>query len=520
MVRALATIRSRPRAAGALAGGALLALLWPTTPAAGQTFVVTDGRICTLDPARPFVEALAVEDGRIRGFGSESDCLALLGGRAPRVRLYGGFLLPGLRDAGVFVGRLGRLLTGEAVDLRAHRTASGVLERLREAAAEAPSARWVVGFGLDLALLDPEDGITRDLLDLATDPIPSVAVSHQGLAAVASTAALQLAGVTDETPDPPGGFIERDRWGDPTGRLFGGAVTWLLAHEPVPPFDERLEMLRRALERLVREGITAVVDLSDPRWWIEPYTALAAEGSASPRVELCPPAEVLDEALARRLSRLPRRAPERFRFERARVVVDGEPVTHTAWLVRPYADDALSIGRSFLDPAELLPSLRARPERWRVRAFGDRAMRRAAEILGRAAEFETPYLMPKEQGVPEAVVLVPRSALLRNGRALAVALGAERAGRLARTVPAARSRRVSLASMAPDAPPDPAADAASLLERWGEEAGWRAIGALCIPLRVGAPADLVAFAPGDPLRPETWRLRWTRIDGRLVHGSE
>jgi predicted amidohydrolase YtcJ len=198
----------------------------------------TNGVIHTMDPATPHAEALLVgDDGRIAAVGSRHE-LELPG--ATLVDLGGHTLIPGFNDAHVHVGWLGLLLT-RLVDCRAHvaPTIPAIIERLTARAQSQAEGSWVQGQGYNEALLVEGRHLNRADLDQASQRHPMVVTRTCGHVAVANSLALALAGITAQTPDPPGGVIVRDEQGEPTGVLQETAMTLVSRLIPEPGHHQR-----------------------------------------------------------------------------------------------------------------------------------------------------------------------------------------------------------------------------------------------------------------------------------------
>ncbi len=181
--------------------------------------ILTDARICTMDPARPFAQALALAGGRILAVGTAADVEALAGPGTRILRLHGKAVMPGLIDShthGLWGAcrDLFEVFPGLGAPLQA------VLDGVAAKAAATPPGEWIVGGPwrpFDRAALGPRP---CELLDrIAPDhPVALKDVSQHNL--WVNSAALRLAGIGPATPEVPGGAIERDAAGAPTGILI------------------------------------------------------------------------------------------------------------------------------------------------------------------------------------------------------------------------------------------------------------------------------------------------------------
>ncbi|MCG8590615.1 MAG: amidohydrolase [Proteobacteria bacterium] len=216
----------------------------------------TGGTIWTLDAAQPDAEAIAVRDGRILAVGDASLCTDVLGRRHERVDLRGGCLLPGFIDTHLHL--IGMLYFEQNVDLREVSDIAGLQRAMREAATQCDPDEWVIGLQLDDEALAEKRLPTRLELDEACSELPVVILEHDGHTAIGNTRALEAAGIHRDTPDPPGGRIDRDANGDLAGPCRETAAQVLLGSMPPARLDRLREAGQRCFSRLSSYGITSV----------------------------------------------------------------------------------------------------------------------------------------------------------------------------------------------------------------------------------------------------------------------
>jgi predicted amidohydrolase YtcJ len=246
----------------------LLACLMSTfvPPRAGaQQFeadlVIVNANVHTLDASRPAAEAVAVYGGRIVAVGTSESVNKLKGAGTKVIDARGALVLPGFNDAHVHLLSGGFQLS--SVDLRDSSTPQEFAERIHRFAERLPKGRWVTGGDWDHERWAGSPLPTKELIDAFT-PDRAVFVNRlDGHMALANSYALKLAGVTRETPDPPGGLIVRDaKTGEPTGVLKDAAQSFVWKVFPEPSFEEKLEAARAATAHAAAHGVTSVQDMS------------------------------------------------------------------------------------------------------------------------------------------------------------------------------------------------------------------------------------------------------------------
>jgi predicted amidohydrolase YtcJ len=260
--------------------------------------VVIAGDIITMEPGLPRAAAVAVVDGRVAAAGTRGDALAACPAGTSVLELPG-TVVPGFIDSHVHMLWGGR--GAERLDLTGAASVADAVERIAAAAASLPAGAWVLG----TANLDREDLAegrfpTLAELDAATAgrPLFLDRRAHDGFA---NSAALAAAGIGDGTPDPPGGVIERDGDGRPTGFLVERPAAELVERAAPPDtLADRLRWLAAIQPEFLGHGITSVVDPALTPEEMLAYEAAADRGALTVRTTAMPlgdgevaPAEML-----------------------------------------------------------------------------------------------------------------------------------------------------------------------------------------------------------------------------------
>jgi predicted amidohydrolase YtcJ len=335
------------------------------------------GRIYTLDPARPVVEALAVHDGRIVAAGASSDLSGAFG-RAARVDLGGQAVLPGFIDSHIHLAGYGFSL--QRVDLHPARTLADAVALVADVVARHAPGAWVLGRGWETHAW-PEGRLpTRADLDPVSPRHPVALSSKDGHLLWVNSLALRLAGVGPDTPDLPGGEIVRDKSGQPTGVLKERATD--LIWRVVPPPDEAAveDAVMRAAAALHARGIVGVhamvgTDPAEGDATLRACRRLAAQGRLRLRVWAARPASVLDAPGADPPTG---RGDDWVRVGPVKIFADGTLGSQTASMLDPFEGQPHNTGIAVYGHDELVRVVgRAVEAGWwcAVHAIGDRAVR-------------------------------------------------------------------------------------------------------------------------------------------------
>jgi len=190
-----------------------------------------NGRVYTMDAARRWAGGCAVREGRIVAVGIDAEVRELIGPETNVVDLGGRMLLPGFQDAHVHAAASGlemlRCNLSDAYSLPEY-------ERIvRDYAAAHPDDAWIVGSGWSMDVF-PSGNPPKEPLDGVVADRPVRLWSRDGHSVWVNSRALEIAGVSRDTPDPVDGWIVRDEEGEPTGVLKDNAINLI---SPLLPPD-------------------------------------------------------------------------------------------------------------------------------------------------------------------------------------------------------------------------------------------------------------------------------------------
>jgi predicted amidohydrolase YtcJ len=352
--------------------------------------LIVGAPVYTADPARPWADAVAVRAGRVGAVGPERDLAELRGPSTRVLRLDGGLVLPGFQDAHVHTAAGGLELA--QCDLHEVEPAAYAATVARYAA-DHPGDPWVLGGGWVMDAFGT-GGPHRSALDAVVADRPVLLESTDGHSAWVNGLALELAGITRATPDPPRGRIERDAAGEPTGALHEAAMALVGDLAPEPGQAEWEAAIERGQAHLHRLGITAWQDAAVEPDMLAAYRAVAERGRLTGRAVAALRWEV--EAGGAQLADLVERRRTgtvgRLRASAVKIFSDGVFENRTAAMLEPYLDadgrptGNLGIGMLAADElARVVTALDAEAFDVHVHAIGDRAVRDALDAFQAAA---------------------------------------------------------------------------------------------------------------------------------------
>jgi predicted amidohydrolase YtcJ len=367
------------------------ALLWGEEPAAkpkadkifvhGNVYTGLSGTSAFHEIRR--MEAIAVRGDRIAAVGTNDDIMKWKGPQTEVINLDGHFVMPGFNDAHVHLAEGG--FQKLSVNLLGVKTLEEFRTRIRDKVGDAQAGDWLVGGGWDETLWPVKTLPTRWDLDEVTTGFPVFLQRVDGHIAVANTRALTLASITVATKDPPGGKIDRDSEGTPTGILRETARDAVFAVIPKPTPDKRRKAIELALADAAQAGLTSAQDNSS---WedFQVYEALENEGKLTLRIAEWLPFDASVEELRERRKSHPASDPM-LHTTMLKGFMDGSLGSHTAALLEPYADDPKNFGLPRYDAEKLDQMTTDRVDagfQIGFHAIGDKGVQMALDAFARA----------------------------------------------------------------------------------------------------------------------------------------
>jgi len=219
--------------------------------------VLLGGKIITIDKDFTVAQAVAAKNGIIIAVGTDQELRDWIGVETRVLNLKGKTVVPGFIDSHIHALIYGMDLLKINCGTPPNNSLFDILDRVKKAAHTTPPGKWIMCSEYKHLLLKEKRLINRWDLDQVAQKNPVLLPTLHALSL--NGCALEIAGITRETPDPPGGRIEKDpNTGEPTGVVFETAVKPVLALIPTPHHTDYSRMLGIVSQELLKEGITSI----------------------------------------------------------------------------------------------------------------------------------------------------------------------------------------------------------------------------------------------------------------------
>ncbi|MCX6550221.1 MAG: amidohydrolase [Acidobacteria bacterium] len=371
--------------------------------------VVLNGRVFT-GAGQPVAEAVAVRGNEILRVGTNREIKRLVRRTTLTIDAHGGTVLPGFTDAHVHFVSGG--LAMDRVNLLDAETLEAIQKKIGEFAAANPDRAWVLGRGWYYSPF-PGGLPTRQQLDALVPDRPAYMTCYDGHTGWANTRALQLAGITAKTPDPPGGVVVKDaKTGEPTGVLKESAKGLMSKVLPQPTRDDRLRAIRNAVSEASRFGITSVHEAGTDAEGLEQFDEVRRAGDLKVRIYAAlDVTEKMTEADADRFGALRQAyaANPLLNVGAVKIFADGVIEAHTAAMLAPYSNKPTT-GHADYSPEELARIVSLMDRRgWQVltHAIGDGAVRMTLDAYEKAAQVNPAPARGRRHRVEHAETIDP-----------------------------------------------------------------------------------------------------------------
>ncbi len=225
------------------------------TPSQHADRIFINGQIWTEDDAQPKAQALAVSGDKILAVGSDQQIRALAAPDTAVIDLRGRLVVPGFQDSHLhFPGR-----SINEIDLHGVETLKDFQQRVSDFANAHPSLPWITGHGWGYSAF-PNQTVDKKYIDEVISDRPVYLMERDGHMGLANSKALEIAGVTSATPDPPNGHIMKGKSGEPTGEFKEAAQGLILRNIPPRTLEDQYQSLLQHMDEAAAAGLTAVQD--------------------------------------------------------------------------------------------------------------------------------------------------------------------------------------------------------------------------------------------------------------------
>lgn len=340
--------------------------------------ILYNGNVITLNPTQPRATALAITFGRIVAVGNDDDVLNLAHAGTRKYNLNGKVVLPGLIDAHLHFEWIARALA--RVDLYEVPSKAEALTRIAHFAEQHPDDAWILGQGWAQDLWQDGQFPTAQDIDHVLPHRPAYFSAKSGHAGWANSAALRLAGIDEDCPDPENGTILRDSSGKPTGTLLEEAIR--LVENAIPKWTSQqlADQMKIAQEQMLSVGLVGFHDFDDPSSF-RALQVLRERGDLSMRVVKHIRQDWLDHALA--LGVRWNFGDDWLRIGALKLFADGALGPRTAYMFEPYLGEPDNYGMTIVDKeemVELVSKASAAGLPSTIHAIGDKAVHDVLDV--------------------------------------------------------------------------------------------------------------------------------------------
>lgn len=350
--------------------------------------VYHSGRIYTVNPDQPWAQAVAIRSGKIIFVGSDDAVRGHIGPKTAVHDLRRRLMLPAFQDSHIHPITSG--IDAAACDLFGLNDIALYRTRIAEYATAHPDVPWILGGGWSMAVFGPGASPSRKILDELVPDRPVYLTAQDGHTGWANSVALEIAGISKSTPNPPDGIIDRDpESGEPIGSLQEGAMDLVKRHIPETTLEDRLQGLRYARDMLHGYGITSIQDATVFEGDLEAYAKLDSAGELNMRVvaALWWDRNQTEEQIPHLLELREKFNKGHIRPTSVKIMQDGVMENYTAVMLEPYLTEYDERGIPMIEPEflkEVVSLLDAEGFQVHFHAIGDGAIRQSLDAIEEA----------------------------------------------------------------------------------------------------------------------------------------
>jgi len=256
----------------------------PAGPHADRIFI--NGKVWTGDDAQPTAQAMAISGDKIVAVGTTAEIRALASDETEVIDLKNRRVVPGFQDSHTHF-LMGSANKGNQVELDDAETLEDIQRRVAEYAEANPDESWITGNGWGYAAF-PDNTVDKTYLDEVVPDRPVYLTSRDGHMGFGNSKALELAGITRDSQDPPNGRIIKGQDGEPTGELQESAQGLIRRLIPEPTPDQVYNGFIKAMDEAAAAGLTSMHDAATSLEVLPVYEKAEEAGKLKIRFSLSP----------------------------------------------------------------------------------------------------------------------------------------------------------------------------------------------------------------------------------------
>jgi predicted amidohydrolase YtcJ len=318
--------------------------------------VLHNGKVATVDENFSIHDAVAVKGDEFIFVGSNEDVDRFIGDKTEVIDLGGKLALPGLIDGHAHMGSLGAELTN--LDISGTTSFQQIVDRVAERVETVEPGEWIFGGRWDQNNWDVKKFPEHDSLSAVSPDNPVYLRRVDGNSAFANRKALDIAGISKDTPDPSGGVIHRKENGEASGVLINRAMNLVIEHFPEETEEAYAKKLLVAMESSLSVGLTGWHEAGVSPWEIGLYKSLIDRGELPMRIyamlgpQEAAPLDGSAEEIAEyfKEQRIDNYGNHMLSVRSIKLFFDGALGSRGAAFFEPYADDPDNIGLLRISP--------------------------------------------------------------------------------------------------------------------------------------------------------------------------
>lgn len=350
--------------------------------------VLVHARIYTVNSKEPWAEAIAIRAGKIIAVGSDKEIAAYRGPSTRVIDAKENLVLPGFVEAHAHIMAGAAQL--ENIPLNDAKTIGEFQKTIKDFAAAHPERKWIQGMGWYYSIFGKSGMPDKKFIDEVIPDRPVFLSAYDGHSSLANSKALQAAGITRKTPDPPSGIIVRDpATGEPTGFLKEAAGPLVARLIPQPTPENELNRLANALHYASSLGITRLISAGADAERVELFDKIRQKGELTTRLYM---ARFVNPPISPDVIRILEENRKKYSDDwidlgTAKFLLDGVIEARTAAMLEPYANDPANRGGLYFEPEKYKEGVKQLDRLGfsiSTHAIGDRTIRLALDAYEEA----------------------------------------------------------------------------------------------------------------------------------------